>query len=83
MLNCEHCDNLLLDFVYGLLEESELHKLREHMGTCSNCQAALEATQNQQKLMARAALAIGVVPELTLPSDKPAAPVCAAGNAAA
>ena len=70
---CEHCQNLLLDFVYGLLEESELQELREHLTSCPSCQAALEKAQQQQTLMARAALAIAPITELAVPSDKPVA----------
>ena len=72
MVNCENCKNLLLDYVYDLLDESEAQELREHLQACSECKAALETALTQQNFMARAARAIPEVPEFSLPSDEPA-----------
>jgi hypothetical protein len=73
MTHCEHCRDRLLDYVYGLLEGSELQQTGEHLNSCSECQAALKKALTQQKLMARAARAITEVAEFTLPSSAPAA----------
>jgi hypothetical protein len=78
MATCEHCHNVLLDFVYGLLEETEAQEVREHLTACPTCQAALEKVQAQQKLLAHAARVIDKVPEFALPShgtaDAPQSP---------
>src|SRR5579862_6076469 len=71
MPTCEHCQALLLDFVYGLLEASELNEVREHLAGCSICQGALTAVESEQKMLARAARAVENVPELTLPTMQP------------
>jgi hypothetical protein len=72
MPTCEHCQELLLDYVYALLEESELQEMREHLSACSSCQTVLAAAQAEQKLLAHAARAISNVPEFTLPTSQPA-----------
>lgn len=71
MPTCEHCQALLLDFVYGLLEEPELAGLREHLANCRDCQSALAEAQGEQKTLARASLAVQSVPVLTLPTTAP------------
>jgi hypothetical protein len=73
MCNCDTCRERLLDFVYGLLEESDLHEAREHLNACSQCQAALQKAQSQQKLMARAARVVTNVAEFKLPAEQPSA----------
>ena len=68
MFSCEQCNELLVDYVYGLLEDIELQETREHLRDCAACQAALEQVQAEQSLMARAAKAVHEVPEFKLPS---------------
>lgn len=72
MNRCEHCKEHLLDYVYGLLEGSDLEEARTHLAACSSCQAALQTVQSQQKLMARAARAVSEVAEFALPAAPPA-----------
>jgi len=69
MRSCDDCAERLLDYVYGLLEGTELQETREHLRSCAECQAALDQVQGEQKLMARAAKAIHDVPEFTLPNE--------------
>src|SRR5215510_4192213 len=72
MITCDYCRERLLDYVFGLLEESDLKETREHLNVCSECQAALAKAKSQASLMGRAAKAITEVAEFTLPSEKPA-----------
>src|SRR5436853_13019 len=53
MYACDDCNNLLLDYLYGLLEPEEAAKLREHLDACPNCQQALRSAEAQQSLIAR------------------------------
>jgi Putative zinc-finger len=75
MLECKPCHDRLLDFVYGLLDEAEAAEVRAHVNACAACQAALTAAQAEQKMLARAARAIRVVPEFAAPSETAPAPV--------
>src|ERR1043165_274638 len=68
MPTCEHHQQSLFDYVYDLLEPGELQEMREHLETCSACQAALAKVHTQQKLLQRAAHAITEVPLFTLPA---------------
>src|SRR5262249_1446646 len=72
MLTCEHCQDRLLDYVYGLLEGGDLQETREHLHACGECQATLQRVQAQKKLMACAAKAVTEFAEFTLPLDQPA-----------
>jgi hypothetical protein len=78
MAHCEHCRERLFDYLFGLLEGAELETMRAHVAVCTECQAELARANSDSKLMARAARAISVVPEFTLPGDgaetTPAAP---------
>src|SRR5258708_6872640 len=69
---CDQCRETLLDFVYGLLEESAVAQVRAHVTGCAACQAALVNAQAEQKMFARAARAVRVVPEFAVPSETPA-----------
>lgn len=74
MTPCENCKDRLLDYVFGLLEGSELEKTHEHLSVCSQCQAALAKAKSQQSLMGRAAKAVTTVAEFALPSPESTAP---------
>src|SRR5947207_1834639 len=84
---CEHCQQSLFDYVYGLLEANELREVSEHLNGCSCCRAALEKVQAQQQLLGCAARAVTVVPEFSVPQDDheklPQAPSSAAEAPAA
>ncbi|MBY0455747.1 MAG: zf-HC2 domain-containing protein, partial [Gemmataceae bacterium] len=55
MMNCEHCRNLLLDHLYGLLDEADTQAVRAHLQTCPACEAARADTARVQGLFAQAA----------------------------
>ena len=83
MLNCEGCQNLLLDFLYDLLEPAEREALQAHLATCPACPAALAKVRQQQGLFATAAkmafpavrfIKPAPVPILPLPRSQPLQP---------
>src|SRR5205809_598374 len=55
MESCDHYQALMLDYQYGLLDESERQALQAHLEQCDTCPAALLQAQEQQKLLAAAA----------------------------
>ncbi len=69
MATCEHCQELLFDYVYGLLEGSELQEVSAHLDACSGCKSALDQALAHQNLLARAALAVTEVPVFSLPKE--------------
>ncbi len=56
MNGCTACQALLLDHLYGLLDQAEEQDLRSHLAGCPECQAALETACAQQRLLAAAAM---------------------------
>ncbi|AMV23607.1 hypothetical protein VT84_04295 [Gemmata sp. SH-PL17] len=54
-MNCEHCQTLLLDHLYGLLEGSEAAEVDAHLANCPQCSDARAETARVQGLFARAA----------------------------
>ncbi|HEY1190333.1 MAG TPA: hypothetical protein VGE74_22055, partial [Gemmata sp.] len=54
-MNCEHCQTLLLDHLYGLLESAEAAGVDSHLAGCAACTAARAETARVQGLFARAA----------------------------
>ncbi|MFO0926636.1 MAG: zf-HC2 domain-containing protein [Gemmataceae bacterium] len=87
MLGCHGCQELMLDFLYDLLEEADQRALRDHLAGCPGCQAALEKARAHQQLLARAARLSFPNVQFTPPDEAaatPAAPlVPAAGDAPA
>ncbi|HZZ78939.1 MAG TPA: zf-HC2 domain-containing protein, partial [Gemmataceae bacterium] len=69
MLHCDQTQDLLLDFVYGVLEEPEQAKVRAHVHTCATCQSALKQAQVEQKTLSQAARAVRTVPEFAIPQE--------------
>jgi hypothetical protein len=67
---CESWHDLLLDYVYGLLEPEEEARLRAHLAGCPACQHAQAEAQAQQRLLARAAQVYREVPVFTAPSSE-------------
>jgi hypothetical protein len=55
MDNCGRCQNLLLDYLYDLLEGDELWAVEEHLKHCPTCATALEQARQQKLLLALAA----------------------------
>jgi hypothetical protein len=69
MPTCAECSELLLEYLYGLLDEPEAQELRDHVTVCSHCQEALAEAKNQQNLLARAARKFRDVPAFQPPAD--------------
>ena len=55
MMNCQHCQPLLLDHLYGLLDGPEAAAVDAHLAACPACAAARAETARVQGLFARAA----------------------------
>src|SRR5437588_754984 len=68
MYSCDQCSGLLLDYVYGLLDEGEAQALRDHLASCPACRSALTEAEAQQNLIARAAQVYAEVPPFTAPA---------------
>ncbi|MFO0864029.1 MAG: zf-HC2 domain-containing protein [Gemmataceae bacterium] len=58
MDTCERWQDLLLDFVYGLLDEQEAGELRAHLAQCPACRTALAKAEGSKDRLSRAALAV-------------------------
>ncbi|MCI0701847.1 MAG: zf-HC2 domain-containing protein, partial [Planctomycetia bacterium] len=54
-MNCQHCQPLLLDHLYGLLDAPESAAVDAHLASCASCAAARTETARVQGLIARAA----------------------------
>jgi hypothetical protein len=85
MFSCAQCADLLLDSLYGLLDEQQAQALRDHLASCPACRSALAEAQAQQNLIARAVQVYAEVPLFTAPTaetpETPAAPAPAAAPA--
>src|SRR5437764_15127748 len=68
MLSCSDCRNLLLDDLYGLLDNFESATLRAHLAGCPTCQAEQTAAAQQQRLLAKAARVYAEVPAFQAPA---------------
>src|SRR5262245_58051387 len=68
MHTCDQCSDLLLDHLYGLLEEGEARELRDHLAACPACRSALARAESQQGLLARAAQVYADVPAFSAPT---------------
>src|SRR5438105_4361752 len=55
MLDCNHYQTLLLEHLYGLLDDADTRMLQDHLGSCAACQAALDKARHQQQMLATAA----------------------------
>ncbi len=55
MLSCGTCNSQMLEYLYDLLEGDERQAWEAHLTECASCQAELERTRAQQRLLARAA----------------------------
>lgn len=54
-MNCQHCQPLLLDHLYGLLDGPEAESFDAHLAECPACAAARAETARVQGLIAKAA----------------------------
>jgi hypothetical protein len=71
---CEHCSELLLDYLYELLDEAEMARVRAHLGQCADCRSRKARAESQQKLIARAAKMYQSVPAFLPPVPEFAQP---------
>jgi len=55
MNSCQHCQPLVLDYLYGLLEEPEAGAVEAHLRECATCGAVRDEAARLQGLFARAA----------------------------
>src|SRR4051812_22515095 len=80
MRTCADWQDLLLDDLYGLLDEPEAQALREHLAECPACQAARDRATLEKTRITRAALAISEVSPFRIPDldTADAAPVLTA-----
>src|SRR5437868_704961 len=69
MFRCEDCAELLLDFAYDLLEPDQAGRVRDHLGGCAACQAALQDALGQKALFAAAARVYREIPPFVPPSE--------------
>lgn len=74
-VSCEHCRELLLDFLYGLLDPAEEATVAAHVADCPACTAAKAAAAGAKGLFAAAAKAPFPEVTFTIPVDAtPAVP---------
>jgi hypothetical protein len=82
MYPCDHCHDLFLDHLYGLLEPEEAQGLRDHLAGCPACREALALAEKQQQLLARAAQVYREVPAFVPPAGEGGQPAPAPAAAA-
>lgn len=56
-MRCDHCQNQLLDYLYGLLDAMESEALECHLASCPECLAARDRARQEQSLFSSAAKA--------------------------
>lgn len=55
MMQCQQCEPLILDYLYGLLDDAEAVAIESHLRECAACAAARNEAARLQGLIARAA----------------------------
>jgi hypothetical protein len=70
MTTCSDYSEMLLDYLYGLLDEELAQCLRQHLADCATCQAALADAKRQQNLFAHAALPYREVQTFQKPAEE-------------
>ncbi|MEI7686480.1 MAG: MG2 domain-containing protein [Planctomycetota bacterium] len=68
-MNCASCQDLLFDFVFGLLDPPEETALREHLAGCPACALELAKAKADQLKLGQAALAIRDVAPFAMPNE--------------
>lgn len=71
MYACDDYHGLMLDYLYGLLDEAEVRELRGHVDGCATCQAQLAAAQAQKTVLAKAAQVYHTLPPFAPPRQTP------------
>jgi hypothetical protein len=54
MIRCDHCQSLLLEHLYGLLDPAEAAVVESHLAGCSGCTVARDQAARMQELFGRA-----------------------------
>ncbi|HEY8506308.1 MAG TPA: zf-HC2 domain-containing protein, partial [Gemmataceae bacterium] len=57
MFDCERCQALVLEHLYGLLEPDEARAFEAHVAGCPDCTAAADRARSWQQRLAQAAKA--------------------------
>ena len=73
-MQCDHCQTLLLDHLYGLLDPAEAAGVEKHLAECAGCTAARDQAGRLQGLFARAARSEFPAVRFTAPASEPAVP---------
>jgi len=73
MHGCHGCQEVLLDYLYELLDEQEQREVEKHLAGCSTCQQALQVARSQQQLLRRAARLSFPQVRFQPPADQPLA----------
>src|SRR5437762_2186965 len=63
----EHYDELLWDYVYGLLDQAQAEEVRAHVEACVDCMSALAQAEAHKQLLSRAARVVVSVPAFSAP----------------
>jgi hypothetical protein len=71
-MNCQHCQPLLLDHLYGLLDGPDEAAVRAHLDQCPACAAARDEAARVGGLIARAAKSAFPHTRFEAPADEPA-----------
>ena len=50
-MNCESCESLLLDLVYGEVDTATSARAREHLVGCASCRAASEKLESARRIV--------------------------------
>ncbi|MCI0462848.1 MAG: MG2 domain-containing protein [Gemmataceae bacterium] len=71
MTLCDHCRDLVWDYVYDLLEAGQTQTFCAHLAECDSCQGALAMAEAERARLARAARLDVNVPLFVPPSLEP------------
>lgn len=70
-MNCNHCQEQLLHYLYDVLEPEERAPIAQHLESCAACQAAQDALRAQQELLAEAAKESFAEVSFQVPAETP------------
>lgn len=73
-MRCDHCEPLLLDHLYGLLDPADAAAVDGHLAGCPACAAARDRAADTQRLFTRAARRPFPHVRFVPPADEPAVP---------
>jgi hypothetical protein len=64
MLNCESCEILMTDALYGQLDELLEKKLHEHLDSCEQCHAVMQELANANEQLIAAGVSSGIFSDI-------------------